>query len=90
MLWDIDTYPEMFDEEENICFFKEVAADEILEVLKAFKKDKSLGTDGWIVEMFTHFFEIFKYDLLNMVESSNLLGIFILVLIPIYMDLWDI
>ena len=69
MLWAVDLYPTMFDDNDNENIYKEVTKEELLEVLKAFKRDKSLSPDGWSLEIFTHFFDIFKRDLLNMVES---------------------
>lgn len=52
----------------NDEFYKEVTEGELPGVIKSFKGDKSLGQDGWTIELFTHFFELFKEDLLGMVE----------------------
>jgi len=42
--------------------------------MKAFKKDKCPGPDGWTIEFFNHFFDIIKQDLLRMVEESRISG----------------
>lgn len=55
----MDVYPNMFDEEENSSLFNAVTREEFLGVLKTLKGDKTLGPDGWLVELFTHFFDIF-------------------------------
>jgi len=41
--------------------------------MKGFKKDKSPGPDGWTIE-FIHFYDLFKEDLLSMVEASRISG----------------
>jgi hypothetical protein len=43
-------------------------------VLFHFKKEKSLGPDGWTTEFFTFFFNLVGEDLLAMVKDSRLLG----------------
>jgi hypothetical protein len=48
--------------------------EEILEILRGFAKDKSLGPDGWTVEFFLFFFELVGQDLLDMVEDSRVRG----------------
>lgn len=64
----------MFDADANWVLFQPVIATEILEVLKCFKGDKSPGPDGWTMELFTHFFDLFQQDLVYMVEKSQVLG----------------
>lgn len=64
----------MFEAEDNENLFKEVTKEEILEVLKSFKRDKSVVPDGWSIEIFIHFFEIFKNNLLMMMEESRIRG----------------
>lgn len=59
LLWDIMHYPKMFDEEANRGLFKPVSVEEIHDVLLSFHGDKNLGPDGWTVELFTHFFDLF-------------------------------
>ena len=40
-------YPRMVNEEEAESLFKPVTLEEIKSVLENFKKEKSLGPDGW-------------------------------------------
>ena len=47
---------------------------EIEGALKSFKKDKSLGLDGWHVEFFLHFFELVGKDLLSVVDYAKNFG----------------
>jgi len=65
-------YPSMVNEEEVIHIEKLVTKEEVLEVLKGFAKDKSLGPDGWIVEFYLHFYDMVAKDLLDVVEESRL------------------
>ena len=74
MIRGIEAYYIMFDLEKNEVFLKEVSEEELLGVLKSFKNDKSLGPDGWTIELFSHFFEIIKMDLLGMIEESKNMG----------------
>ena len=48
--------------------------EEIVEVLRGFAKDKSLGSDGWIAEFFFFFTDLVGADLLEMVEETRLRG----------------
>ena len=45
------------DEEVN-CFLEPITIQEVEAILKGFKKDKSLGPDGWTIELFLAFFDI--------------------------------
>jgi len=59
-----DEYPQIFNEEDNMELFKEVEEDELNQAIKSMKGDKNLGPDGWIVEFFSHFIDIFQENLL--------------------------
>lgn len=63
---------EMFNENANEIFFSPIKEDELQVAIKAFKKDKSPGLDGWTIEFFSHFYDIFKDDLLRMVEATRI------------------
>ena len=63
IIWGVDPYPTMYDEDSNASLYKMVTEDELHEVLKSFKGDKSSGPDRWTMELFTHFFYPFKRDL---------------------------
>jgi len=48
--------------------------EELLEVIKGFKKEKSPGPDGWMVELYLHFFDLMWQDLLDVVEDARTRG----------------
>eukprot|EP00253_Pinus_taeda_P006854 PITA_06854 len=74
MLWAAELMPEMFDEPAYENFIKPVSEEELLAAIKSSKKDKSPGPDGWPIEFFMHFYDMFKLDLLRMVEASRMSG----------------
>ena len=49
----------------------DISLSEIDNVLKGFKKDKSLGPDGWPVEFYLHFFDLIGLDIVRAVEQSR-------------------
>jgi hypothetical protein len=67
-------FPRMVLEEEVLNLENPCSREEILKVLKVFSKDKCLGSDGWTVEFFLHFFELVEQDLLDVVEESRIRG----------------
>lgn len=71
-LWGIELVPLMFDEAANESFFQPISEEELQNVIKAFKRDKIPGPDGWPIEFFSHFYDLFKNDLLRMVEASRM------------------
>jgi len=64
----------MFDDKRNEALFQPNSEDELLGIMKSFKKDKSPGPNGWTIEFFIHFFDLIKQDLLRMVEASRMSG----------------
>ena len=56
----MELFPTIFDKASNSVLFNAISKEDILRVLKSFKGDKSLGPDGWILELFTHFFYLIK------------------------------
>lgn len=56
LILDVELYAIMFDVDTHIEHFKTVIEEELLEVLKSFKSDKSLRPEGWTVDLFSHFF----------------------------------
>jgi len=60
LIWGVDPYPSMYDEDSNATLYQKVTEEELHEVLKSFKGDKSQGPDGWTMKLFTHFFDLFK------------------------------
>jgi hypothetical protein len=63
-------YPRIVSAEDVTTLEKPCTVEEILEFLKGFTKDKSLGPDGWTVEFFLNFFDLVASDLLEAVEES--------------------
>ena len=47
-----------FDQFEGEKLGEKVTLKEIEEALKLFKKEKSLGPDGWTLDLFIHLFDI--------------------------------
>lgn len=74
ILWGIELYPTMFDENQNDALYSEVTEYELLVTMKSFQKDKCPGPDGWSVDFFIHFFDLFKAEILNMAEESRING----------------
>lgn len=74
ILWAVNVMPVMFDEKANDDFFMPIKEDELLATIKLFKSDKSPGPDGWPIEFFAHFYDLFKNDLLRMVDASRISG----------------
>lgn len=64
----------MFDEEINDKNFHPVSEEELLGIMKSFKRDKCPGPDGWRIEFFVQFFDLFNADLLRMIEGSRMSG----------------
>lgn len=52
----------------------EVSKGELIEVLYSFQRDKSLGPDGWPIEVYMGFYELLGGDLLWVVEESRAVG----------------
>eukprot|EP00253_Pinus_taeda_P024864 PITA_24864 len=52
-------------------FSRLVTEDELLAAMKASKNDRSSGPDGWPIEFFLHFFDLFKADLLEASRKSG-------------------
>ena len=61
----------MFIEEDHILMERMVTLDEVKETLKLFVKDKSPGTDGWMVEFFGHCFDLLESEISEAVEESR-------------------
>jgi exonuclease III len=68
-------FPNMVTAEEALALESPCTKEEILSVLKGFKKEKSPGPDGWSVELYLHFFDIMGQDLLDVVEDARLRGV---------------
>lgn len=64
----------MFEDEDNERLFAVVTEEELLFVMKSFKKDKCPGPDGWTIDIFIHFFDLMERDILGMVEETRIQG----------------
>jgi hypothetical protein len=51
----LEHYPQIFTEEEAKSLVQQVTLEEVKEVMFLFQKEKSLGPDGWTVELFIFF-----------------------------------
>jgi hypothetical protein len=58
-------FPKFIKKEDNQFVYNVVSRDDILGVISYFKIDKSLGMDGWTVELF----EVLGDDLLQVMEE---------------------
>jgi len=72
IFWGTKPFPTMFDEGKNDYFFELVSEEELLSVMKSFKKDKCPDLDGWTIEFFIHSFYLVKMEILSMVEESRM------------------
>lgn len=68
-------YPKMVSTSEAVDLFNHVSLQGLKEVLVHFKKERSLGPDGWTIEFFVYFFELVSTDLLQMmIEDTHTKG----------------
>ena len=67
-------YPNMISHEDAPCLTHHVTLSEVESALHSFKKDRSLGPDGWPVEFYLHFFDLLGNELLSAVESARVSG----------------
>ena len=67
----IRLFPSFIGPKERESFSCQVTLTEVEAALKSFKKDKSLGFDGWPVEFYLAFFDLLGHDLVKMVETSR-------------------
>lgn len=67
-------FSRMITAEDAAELYKPVSLAELKNILQHFKKERSLGLDGWTTEFFIYYFELVGEDLLHMVEDSRLKG----------------
>lgn len=67
-------FPRFMEQEDIEDLKKEVSKEELGATIKWFKKDKSPGLDGWLIEFYIAFFEILGDDLLKVVEDCRRKG----------------
>jgi len=67
-------FPRFVGEDENKMLMGEVSEMELSVVMNSFQKDKSPGPDGWPIEFFLGFHDLFGGELLAVVEESRRAG----------------
>ena len=70
----IRLFPCMTSDDDIDCFLKPITIQKVEAVLRGFKKDKSLGPDGWSVEFFLDFFDLVGEDLVLAAEQARTYG----------------
>ena len=70
----IRLFPSYISAGENEAFTSSVSIMEVERALKTFKRDKAPGPDGWPVEFYLTFIDLLGPLLINMVETSRILG----------------
>lgn len=68
-------FPRFVNEEEAEVLYDLVTPGELESTLKWFKKEKSLGPDGWTIEFYIAFYDLLSHDLLRVVEECKVSGI---------------
>ena len=67
-------FPIMIPPDEAHGLVDPVTLSEIEGALKSFKKDRSPGPDGWLVEFFLYFFDLVGKDLLYAIDCARVSG----------------
>ena len=67
----IRLFPSFINSDERESFTCQISLEEVESALKSFKKDRSLGLDGWPVEFYLALFDILGPELVNVVETSR-------------------
>lgn len=67
-------FPRFVNEDEAEELYAPVVTGELEGTLKWFKKDKSLGSDGWTIEFYLAFYDLLGQDFLKVVEECSLSG----------------
>lgn len=67
-------FPRFVNEEDTDELLEPVTSGELESTLKWFKKDKSLGLDGWTIEFYLAFYDLLGKYLLKVVEESRSFG----------------
>jgi hypothetical protein len=64
----------LINNEVNRDLYRDITKEEFQAVISNFRKDKSLGPDGWKTKLFEDYFDIVGDDLLQIVEEVRTLG----------------
>lgn len=71
----IKLFPSYFSADEGLYVFGPVTLKEVKSTLKIFAKDKSPGPDGWTIDFYLFFFDLFGQYLVDAIEDSRLSGL---------------
>ena len=66
-------FPRLISQEDNKKLFEHVSLTKMDSVMSKFKKYKSLGPNGWTIEIFLSLFKLNGKDLLHVVVEDDLL-----------------
>ena len=61
-------YPTFVNDEQNTALMEPVTLEELKEAIRILQKDKSPSPDGWPIEFFSSFLELFEFDLSRVIE----------------------
>jgi len=75
-------FPHFMEDYERESLMKGVSEQELLVVMNTFQKGKSPGPDGWLIEFYLGFFDLWGNNILKVVEESRKMGIFMSHLMP--------
>eukprot|EP00253_Pinus_taeda_P028429 PITA_28429 len=67
-------FPRFIEEDEADELSTPVSKEEVEAAMKNMGKEKSLGPDGWTIELFLHFFDLTGFDITEVVEESRRKG----------------
>eukprot|EP00253_Pinus_taeda_P026822 PITA_26822 len=67
-------FPRFIEEDDAEDLEAPVTMAELESTIKWFKKEKSLGPDGWTIEFYATFFELLGEEILKVVEESRTTG----------------
>ena len=70
----VSLFPRMIPFEHSSLLSCPVNLEEIEHSLKSFKKDRSPGLDGWLVEFYLHYFDLLGPILLKAIDSTRISG----------------
>lgn len=74
IVWIVGHFPQFIDPKEVEELTTPVMIGELEITLKWFKKDKSIGLDGWIIKFYLAFYETIGHDILKVVEECRIIG----------------
>ena len=61
-------YPTFVNDEQNTALMETITLEELNEAIRILQKDESPSPDGWPIEFFSSFLELFEFDLPRVIE----------------------